>query len=63
MTPFIYDDNPYVQQYNIGLFSMVKNGKCGMLNTKGYIVIPFIYDDLCFFDNGTIRAQKNPNGV
>lgn len=58
MTPFIYDDNPYVQQYNIGLFSMVKNGKCGMLNTKGYIVIPFIYDDLCFFDNGTIRAQK-----
>ena len=59
MTPFIYDYNPYREQYNMGLFSLVQNGKYGMLNVKGNIVIPFIYDDLCFFDNGTIRAKKN----
>ena len=38
---------------------MEKDGKMGALNAKGDVVIPFIYEQLCFYDHETLGVTLN----
>ncbi|GHV12530.1 hypothetical protein FACS1894219_05630 [Clostridia bacterium] len=35
-----------------------KNGKCGFINTKGDVVIPYIYDSVHWFCEGYAAVKK-----
>ena len=55
--PPIYDSNYCGSE---GLWPAKKDGKYGYLNIKtGDVVIPFEYDDVSWFQDGTARVTKN----
>ena len=54
-----FDDFESVEMFSEGMAAVVKNGKCGYINTKGDVVIPYQYDWGEPFSEGRAVVTKN----
>lgn len=58
--PCIYDRLRY---YDKNIIKVTKNGKSGIINSKGDVVVPFEYDALwSFYNTDYIASKKTPEG-
>lgn len=57
--PLIYDDCNYFFE---GLAAVKKNGKWGVINTSGQVVVPLLYEKANFVEPGGKKIQVKKNG-
>lgn len=61
ITPFIYKDPETDFLSHAGLYHLWKDRKDGMIDTKGNVVIPFVYDNISICDKNTFIVQLYEN--
>jgi hypothetical protein len=60
LIPCIYDDLLFCNYYSEGLFTMILDGKTGVVDTLNNIILPFIYDEaLCYLGDYCLMKHED----
>jgi len=58
VTDFVYDYQ-CEGRTNVPFFALCMDGKCGITDENGEVIIPFVLDDIMIIDKGTAVARYN----